>query len=135
MMPLRTTLLAGALLSLLCGAAGAQQATSLGRLFTDPAERAALDTLRANGGQPAMAPAPVAADVAPAPVPYVAPPPAEPLVMNGFVRRSDGKNTVWLNQQPQNDGGNTALPERARNMKPGQRFNPDDGSVKDAYER
>ena len=58
---------------------------SLGRLFFTPAERAALD--RAQAGVP----------VDEESIPAVTKRPAQ---VNGFVSRSDGKATVWLDGEP-----------------------------------
>lgn len=110
------------------------QAPQLGRLFATPAERAGLDALRASGGAP---PPP------PAAVPLEAGPPPEPVMLNGIVRRGDGKSTVWINQQPQpaaSDG--LSAPGRAPSLtlqlgsgkrvtlKPGQRYDGQ-GNFKD----
>jgi hypothetical protein len=66
-----------ALLLMACPAAGAAE---LGTLFHTPEERARLEKLRRGE---ALEPAPT----------HV---PARPEV-TGFVRRSDGRNTVWIN--------------------------------------
>ena len=83
------------LLSLVCGGAARAQSAPIGRLFFSPEERAQLDAQRANGGAP---PQPVQA------APPAPPPP--PVTMNGVVKRSSGKSTVWLNDTPQNDDNN-----------------------------
>ena len=67
-------------------AANVAAAESLGRLFFTPKERAALD--RGNAGQPAEL-----VEVRPAE-------PRRPVEMNGYVARSDGKTTVWLDGEP-----------------------------------
>ncbi|HZX27265.1 MAG TPA: hypothetical protein VFF16_09360 [Telluria sp.] len=91
-------------LALLLGAGdAAAQAPHIGRLFTTPLERQRLDSLRAGGAAAASANAamptpPPASDAAAVPPP--APPPT-PLIVNGIVRRGDGRNTVWINQQVQ----------------------------------
>lgn len=59
----------------------------LGRLFHTPAQRAALDEARRNGSLHDTQAG--ARDPAPAPV--------SPVLVNGFVARSDGVETVWLN--------------------------------------
>ena len=66
---------------LLCACAGAL-AAELGSLFHTPEERARLDRLRR--GEPSE---PAAAAAAAAVKPEV----------TGYVRRSDGRNTVWIN--------------------------------------
>lgn len=65
-------------------AAASSAAAELGTLFHTPEERAALDRLRR--GEPTE------------------PPPAEaqarPPVVTGYVRRSDGRHTVWVDGTP-----------------------------------
>ncbi len=82
------------LLTLCCGAAWAQS-PPIGRQFFSPEERAQLDAQRATGGAPVQP-----AEAAPPP------PPPPPVTLNGVVKRSSGKSTVWLNQTPQNDDNN-----------------------------
>ena len=67
-------------------AANVAAAESLGRLFFTPKERAALD--RGKAGQLAEL-----VEVMPAE-------PRPPVEMNGYVARSDGKTTVWLDGEP-----------------------------------
>ena len=62
-------------------------ATSLGRLFFSPEERATIDEMRRR-------PAAVAA-----PQPKALPPAPEYVTLNGIVRRSDGSSSVWLNDR------------------------------------
>lgn len=81
----------------------------LGRLFFTPEQRAALDRQRLNhngNGQQIATEGPV--------------------VINGLVRRSSGKDTVWLNGLPYEGGtylpkgqqvGETGLPEGAVTIK------------------
>ncbi|HEY3326095.1 MAG TPA: hypothetical protein VGK14_02875 [Novimethylophilus sp.] len=73
----------------------------IGRLFLSPAERASLDAIRQNSKPPEKI---VNADethdgekdIAPD-----APAPATPVVtVRGYVKRSDGKGTVWVNGLP-----------------------------------
>ncbi|MEO7744001.1 MAG: hypothetical protein ABIR98_13775 [Usitatibacter sp.] len=68
--------------ALLAASAGAFAAEDLGRLFHTPEERARLDKLRR--GEPSETVGAVA---------------AKPEV-TGYVRRSDGRNTVWINGVP-----------------------------------
>jgi len=96
----------------LLAAAGPLAAAELGTLFHTPEERARLDRVRR--GEPAtasvqpgaQAPAP------PVPVPEV----------TGFVRRSDGRNTVWIDGNPvaTNNRKNDPLfdPRRVRDLEP-----------------
>ena len=63
-------------------------AAELGRLFFTPAQRATLDTMREkNIGKEAVS------EKEPAP------PLPQNVTLDGVVRRSDGKNTVWLNSR------------------------------------
>jgi hypothetical protein len=124
-----------ALLALL--AAAPAGAAALGRLFSSPEERAALDAQR--DGAPAAAGA-AAPAIAAAPAP---PPPAPaPIQLNGVLRRSGGATTVWLDQQPRpyaaapapdGRGVTLRLPSgRALLIKPGQRYNAASGRVEEA---
>jgi hypothetical protein len=73
---------------LACTASTQLAAQPLGRLFFTPEERAALDSSR---GQKNVAGKSVSANALEAsPTPQV-------ITLNGLVRRSDGKSTVWLN--------------------------------------
>lgn len=119
---------------------GAAHGVTLGRLFTSPADRAQLDALRAASvNLQSAAPAVDAEAVPPAPAP-----PPEPTVLNGIVKRSGGKNTVWLNQTPQDDAPDLRAQKGALSLRlpsgrqvilqPGQRYDPVDDKVKDAHE-
>lgn len=116
---------------LLLGAATAAQA-QIGRLFTTPAERQQLDIQRGL--------------VAPPPPPPVveAPPAPQPVTVNGFVRRSSGKSTVWVNSEAQDGSRNrfsgpaqaprvtVTLPSGQRvKVKPGQSVDANAGTVTD----
>lgn len=76
------------------------------------------------------------------------PPPPETLVMNGVLRTSSGRSTVWLNDIPQS-GQQLKVVQRARSapqltvqlpsgkkvlLKPGQRYDLAEGRVKDINE-
>lgn len=68
--------------------AGTAVGAELGRLFFTPAQRATLDTMREkNIGKEAVS------EKEPAP------PLPRNVTLDGVVRRSDGKNTVWLNSR------------------------------------
>lgn len=68
--------------------AGTTAGAELGRLFFTPAQRATLDTMREkNIGKEAVS------EKEPAP------PLPQNVTLDGVVRRSDGKNTVWLNSR------------------------------------
>jgi hypothetical protein len=136
------------LLAALAALPALAQELPLGRLFTTPAERQRLDSLRAGGGTPAAPagpsapmPTPEAQPAAPAPPP---PPPA-PLTVNGIVRRADGRDTVWINNEPQQ--GQNIAPAGARKqpgvrvtlqngstviLQPGQQVDPVTGAVRNA---
>jgi hypothetical protein len=78
------------------------------------------------------------------------PPPPPALVMSGVLRRSDNRTTVWLNDQPQygvqkslspRDGAATpdvtvTLPSGKKvKLKPGQRYDLNEGRIKDVNEQ
>ncbi|RSZ60085.1 hypothetical protein HF313_15330 [Massilia atriviolacea] len=118
---------------LLLGAATAAHA-QIGRLFTTPAEREQLDIARG-----LVAP--------PAPPAAAAPPEPQPVTVDGFVRRSSGKATVWINKEAQ-DGARkrfsgpaqaprvtVTLPSgRTVSVKPGQTVDANAGTVTDVDE-
>jgi len=64
-------------------AAAAAEPAPLGTLFHTPEERARLDRLRRGETEPAGAPAPGRASA-----------------LTGFVKRSDGRHTVWIDGAP-----------------------------------
>jgi hypothetical protein len=149
----------------------AQAQVSLGRLFATPSERAALDANRGKaqalapdaqsqsqqggavpGTDTGVAGVPGQADIGlpPATTP-ASPPPPEALVMNGVLRTSNGRSTVWLNDVPQSGAANTnsKLSRRDKNapavtvtlpsgkkvvLKAGQRYDLNEGRVKDVNE-
>jgi len=69
-------------------------ADNLGRLFFTPAQRAQLDVARSQRSRATLASENPEAAAEPAP---------QIINYGGFVRRSDGKTTVWVNQRPLND--------------------------------
>jgi hypothetical protein len=132
--------------------AGTQPAVApgLGRLFFTPAERAQLDEMRRR-----PAPAPQAPVAAAKPEPPAPPPPPKYVTLNGVVRRSDGVNTVWLNDKPVRDrrsdeGLVISTPGQARSpgqvtvqvpqtgrsveLKVGQQVEINSGEVQEGYE-
>ena len=132
------------LLATLLVATGAHGDETLGRLFTTPAERAALDDARRQKLLPA----------APAPEPPPAVPPPQFVTINGVVKRSDGQSTIWVNDKPvrgaqttdgvtvlgpgpAGDRGSVALklPESGRDVriKVGQRLDAVSGQVQERY--
>lgn len=78
---------------LLCASAAASAAdpAALGTLFHSAEERARLDRMRRGEAEPAAAPAPGQASS-----------------VTGFVKRSDGRNTVWIDGSPVSVRGNQA---------------------------
>lgn len=138
---------AGALLVLAAPAAAGTDA--LGRLFTTPAERAALEQLR---HAPAKAEKPK--KVARPQVEIQPPPPPVPAVrVEGMVTRSDGQNAAWVNGRTVLQGGPAGQglrvePGRIRgdsvpivlpgdkttiHLQPGQVYNPVDSKILDVY--
>ena len=128
-------------------------AAELGRLFLSPAERAMLDRARrAAATPPAPAPPPeptaIAIDLPP-------PPPEISLTVDGYIARSGGAMTVWINGADATAGAlaevgvaaerlklehsavRVPLPSQQRGvlLKPGQSFDPASKHVSDAYEQ
>ncbi|MBA5687552.1 hypothetical protein [Rugamonas apoptosis] len=134
-------------LAMLGGAAGpaAAQSLGLGRLFTTPDERMALEIRRSSAPAPSLPSAMPQTAAGPAPEAAAPAPPPEPALLNGVVRRSSGKSTVWINGVPYADSGAQLRSDqsvklrlssgRALVLKPGQRFNPADGTVQEAAGR
>ncbi|HUW28014.1 MAG TPA: hypothetical protein VMV97_05330 [Sulfuriferula sp.] len=94
-----------------------------GRLFYTPAQRAQIEAAR-NRGTPAPADVPSAQDT----------------TYNGYVVRSDGSATLWVNGQPRQLQRAPATPGTLRlpatpALKPGQEFNTQYGRVLEPYER
>lgn len=94
-----------------------------GRLFYTPAQRAQIEA-----GRNRTAPA------------RLATPSARDTVYNGYVLRSDGSATVWVNGQPRRLPHAPATPGTLRlpaipALKPGQEFNTQYGRVLEPYER
>lgn len=131
-------------------AAGQTTFTTMGRLFTTPSDRMRLDQQRnaadvrgqyqtgeGAAGQNAQAgmPAPAAAYSPP-------PPPApRPVSLGGVVRRSDGSATVWVDKMPHETrmpaasagkGITVDIEGRSVQLKPGQTYDPANGTVIDA---
>ncbi|MEQ8663046.1 MAG: hypothetical protein RLW62_19700 [Gammaproteobacteria bacterium] len=146
----RLVMVAWPLLALL---AAPVTADPLGRLFLAPAERAALDRARYESSVAARVPSP--APPAPrieAPATNTAPLP--PISIDGFVQRSDGPPTVWINGIDSYQGNLAGLGIDARDLaldqarvrvplagraeplalKPGQSFDPVSARVTEAWE-
>lgn len=132
----------------------AQAQVALGRLFATPSERQALEAGRGQtqaaapngqgpGMSPDMPPGGPAGDQQPA-----APAAPETLMMNGVLRSSSGRSTVWLNDVPQSGAQNKLSRRGATSpaltvtlssgkkviLKAGQRYDLNDGRVKDINE-
>jgi hypothetical protein len=117
----------------------------IGRLFFTPAQRAQLDTARAQRARTTLA----TDETADAP----ATPVAQTLTYGGMVRRSDGKSTVWINNRPLHDNEPVAgtivgrvrpdgavtleLPQAGRSvqLKPGQSVEIVSGTVEEGFAR
>lgn len=85
------------LISCLPMLASAAEQSALGRLFLTPAERSALDIIRQNSRPPEKVVTSASIDEDEG----TNTPPAPPIVtIQGYVKRSDGKGTVWVNGQP-----------------------------------
>lgn len=89
--------LIGLLISVLAAQAQAEPNAQLGRLFSKPNERSNLNVLRQNqklktiSAQESLKPE-VITESAPAELP-------EPITLQGYVRRSDGASTLWINNK------------------------------------
>jgi hypothetical protein len=134
------------LFALLPSLANAEDQAAMGRLFFTPAERATLDTLRQNSKAPDKI---IKADEIgkdDAPQVETAPSAIRPVIMNGYISRSDGKNTVWVNDQAvsENSAGKAlsvgplkkyqvqvTVNHKSANLKPGQVYDPNSGKVYD----
>lgn len=132
------------------------EAQRLGRLFTSAEERASLDELRyqAQFATPAPQPAPEPAAATPV-EPEQGAPVVSSFTVNGIVRGSRGRGTVWINGEEIERGGVTregirvqttgagGRSVRARlpsgvdtiEIKPGQRIDVLQGVVLEPYER
>ncbi|MGH8622341.1 MAG: hypothetical protein ACRET3_09400 [Burkholderiales bacterium] len=116
----------------------------LGRLFFTPAQRASLDIARSQRARAALS---TEKSEEAAPVPQT-------ITYGGLVRRSDGRTTVWINNQPVHDresAGAAAIVGRVRadgsvtlqvpqsgrsvNLKPGQSVELLSGAVEEGYSR
>ncbi|MHB1332419.1 MAG: hypothetical protein ACYCY1_07450 [Sulfuriferula sp.] len=102
----------------------AYAASLSGRLFYTPAQRAEMEAARNHA-------TPSAAGIVSDP---------QDTVYNGYIRRSDGRTTLWINGQPRRlqhtpgTPGKLKLPATPA-LKPGQEFNTQYGRVLESYER
>lgn len=137
---------------LVCGSA--VDAQSLGRLFTTPQQRQSLDEIRYDARTARPEPVPDPEPVAATPSPQPQEPIVSKLVINGVVKRSGGRSTVWVNGEQVRPGGVSrdgiaVNPSRRRargvqirlpsgtetiELKPGQKIDVATGAVVEAYE-
>jgi len=106
----------------------------LGRLFMTGQERAEIDRLRASGPRSEASASPAS----PGRFPSTA------LRLDGVVRRSDGPDTLWVNGEHRAGDGRMDARDRVRVpaasegrsiwMKPGQVFDPYNGTVRESYQ-
>jgi hypothetical protein len=82
-----------AALLLACASAASAAEIPLGSLFHTPEERARLDRMRRGEAEPERAPEP-----------------GKSSVVTGFVKRSDGRHTVWIDGSPITVRGTPAGP-------------------------
>jgi hypothetical protein len=125
--------------------AAAQAQERLGRLFFTPAQRASLDIARSQRARAAVATERTEQEATPVP---------QTITYSGVVRRSDGKTTVWINNQAVHDresAGSAAIVGRVRpdgsvtlqvpqsgrsvSLKPGQSVELLTGAVEEGYAR
>ncbi len=126
--------------------------TTMGRLFTTPADRMRLDQQRnaadlrgqyltgeGAAAQNAQAGMPAPTDAYSPPPP---PPAPRPVHLGGVVRRSDGSATVWVDKVPHETrmpaasagkGITVDIEGRSVQLKPGQTYDPANGTVIDAH--
>lgn len=127
-----------------------QQPVELGKLFFTPTERASLDIIRQNSKAPDRVIAAdetggdetketIEAEVTP----------SQPVIVKGYIRRSDGKNTIWVNDRAMSEKGTSkdfAVGNLQKNtgqvpvtvngqekktvmLKPGQIYDPNSGQI------
>ena len=123
----------------------AQAQERLGRLFFTPAQRASLDVARSQRARAALSTEKPEQEATPVP---------QTITYSGVLRRSDGKTTVWINNQPVQDresAGAAAIVGRVRpdgsvtlqvpqsgrsvSLKPGQSVELLTGAVEEGYPR
>jgi len=125
--------------------AAAQAQERLGRLFFTPAQRASLDVARSQRARAALSTEKPEQEATPVP---------QIITYSGHIRRSDGKTTVWINNQAVHDresAGAAAIVGRVRpdgsvtlqvpqsgrsvSLKPGQSVELLTGAVEEGYPR
>jgi hypothetical protein len=124
--------------------ASADEPAHLGRLFFTPSERSNLDILRQNSKAPDKV---IKADEISKDDDIVTDgtsSASNPVIMNGYVRRSDGKNTLWVNDRAvtetsaskdfsvgrlNKDQVRISVNSKSANLKPGQVYDPNTGKI------
>ena len=125
--------------------AAAQAQERLGRLFFTPAQRLSLDVARSQRARAALSTEKTEQEATPVP---------QTITYSGHIRRSDGKTTVWINNQAVHDresAGAAAIVGRVRPdgsvtlqvpqsgrsviLKPGQSVELLSGAVEEGYSR
>jgi len=123
----------------------AQSQERLGRLFFTPAQRASLDVARSQRARAALSTEKPEQEATPV---------AQTITYSGHIRRSDGKTTIWINNQAVHDresAGAAAIVGRVRpdgsvtlqvpqsgrsvRLKPGQSVELLTGAVEEGYPR
>ena len=122
--------------------------TTIGRLFFTPGERSSLDTIRRSSKAPdkVITAGNIEEDHAKTEIVAIT---AVPVMVQGYIRRSDGKNTIWINNQAMIEKSSTkefAVGNLQKNsgqvkvtvnggekksvaLKPGQIYDPNSGKV------
>jgi len=126
---------------------GAATAAELGRLFLTPAERATIDAARQHAAEQGRVTPVMDPDLEQATAAAALEAPAEPVTVNGYIARSAGAATVWVNGRdmapgklsaPARDGRRVNVPLGGGGqvaLKPGQSFDPGSRQVSDAYQQ
>jgi hypothetical protein len=127
---------------------GWASSAELGRLFLSPSQRAAIDDARRNLNREQDIPEALARDGNNAEQPLAEELPSETVTVNGYVSRSAGAATVWINghdgtagqlSPPARDGQRVRVPLANGTgqiaLKPGQSFDSGSQQVSDAYEQ
>jgi hypothetical protein len=141
----RTWTIGIAVFAAVMAAAPAPAQERLGRMYFTPAQRASLDIARSQRARTALATEKIEQDATPVP---------QTITYSGVVRRSDGRTTVWINNQPVHDresAGAAAIVGRVRpdgsvtlqvpqsgrsvSLKPGQSVELLSGAVEEGYSR
>jgi hypothetical protein len=124
--------------------ASAKEPEQLGRLFFTPVERSNFNTLRQNSKAPDKVIK--AEEIKDDEVTVENSPGAlKPVIMNGYIKRSDGKNTVWINDREISGSGTikdvsvgrlnnnritvTLNNNKSASLRPGQVYDPNTGKI------